>query len=96
MRFGPLPLAQAAGAILAHSHETPGGVLRKGHVLTPADLSALAQAGAAEVTVAALDPGDVAEDGFGNDHALRAAKAAKSRVALRVGFAAVRGDGHVF
>ena len=40
--------------------------------------------------------GDVAEDGFGDDHALRAAKAAKSRVALRVGFAAVRGDGHVF
>ncbi|MFZ9133557.1 MAG: carotenoid biosynthesis protein, partial [Gemmobacter sp.] len=62
MRFGPMPLAQAAGAILAHSHETPGGLLRKGHVLTPADLSALAQAGAAEVTVAALDPGDVAED----------------------------------
>lgn len=62
MRFGPLPLAQAAGAILAHSHETPGGLLRKGHVLTPADLAALAQAGAAEVTVAALDPGDVAED----------------------------------
>ncbi len=40
--------------------------------------------------------GDVAEDGFGNDHALRAAKTAKSRVALRVGFAAVRRDADVF
>ena len=62
MRFGPLPLAQAAGAILAHSHDTPAGALRKGHVLAPPDIAALAQAGVAEVTVAALDPGDIAED----------------------------------
>jgi len=62
MRFGAVPLGQAMGAILAHSHDTPAGALRKGHVLAPPDIAALAQAGVAEVTVAALDPGDIAED----------------------------------
>lgn len=62
MRFGPVPLAEARGALLAHSEAVPGGRLRKGAVLTDADLAALAAAGHAEVTVARLDPGDVAED----------------------------------
>ncbi|MFN3292098.1 MAG: hypothetical protein ACK414_01245 [Gemmobacter sp.] len=48
--------------MLAHSQDVPGGRLRKGRVLDPADLAALAAAGLAEVTVARLDPGDVAED----------------------------------
>lgn len=62
MRFGPEPVAEAAGAVLAHSQDVPGGRLRKGRVLDRADLAALAAAGLAEVTVARLDPGDVAED----------------------------------
>jgi hypothetical protein len=37
-------------------------------------------------------PGDVAHDGFDQEHALRPAKAAKRGVALGVGFAAVRSD----
>jgi molybdenum cofactor cytidylyltransferase len=62
MRFGPVPLGEALGAILAHSVALPGGRLRKGAVLTDADLAALADAGLSRVTVARPDPGDVAED----------------------------------
>jgi molybdenum cofactor cytidylyltransferase len=51
------------GGILAHSEAVPGGGrLRKGAVLTAEDVALLAAAGLAEVTVARLDPGDVAED----------------------------------
>jgi molybdenum cofactor cytidylyltransferase len=62
MRFGPVPVAEAEGAILAHSLAVGGLRLRKGRVLGAADLAGLAAAGVDEVTVARLDPGDVAED----------------------------------
>lgn len=62
MRFGAVPVAGAEGAMLAHSVRLPGGKLRKGHVLTAADIDALAAAGVAEVVVARLDPGDMDED----------------------------------
>jgi molybdenum cofactor cytidylyltransferase len=66
MKFGPLPLGQAEGAILAHSVPLPGGRLRKGQVLDRASLTALAAAGYAQVTVAQLADGDVAEDAAAN------------------------------
>lgn len=62
MRFGPVPLQEAEGAILAHSEATPTGRLRKGQVLGPGEIAALAAAGLREVTVARLDADDVAED----------------------------------
>lgn len=62
MRFGPVPLSEAEGAILAHSLGLDGGRMRKGRVLTAADLGALAEAGVTEVTVARLGPDDVPED----------------------------------
>lgn len=62
MRFGPVPLDQAAGAILAHSVPLGDGRLRKGMVLGRAEIARLAAAGLAEVTVARLDPDDVPED----------------------------------
>jgi molybdenum cofactor cytidylyltransferase len=62
MKFGPVPLAEAKGAILAHSHMTPTGKIAKGHVLTEADLTALAATGLTEVTAARLAPSDVMED----------------------------------
>jgi molybdenum cofactor cytidylyltransferase len=62
MRFGPVPLDQAEGAVLAHSLPVAEGRLRKGTVLARADLRALAATGRREVTVARLDPGDVGED----------------------------------
>ncbi len=62
MRFGPVPLSQALGAVLAHSVPLAQGRLRKGVVLGPEDMAALAAAGLAEVTVARLGAGDVHED----------------------------------
>ncbi|MET4100844.1 molybdenum cofactor cytidylyltransferase [Roseovarius sp. MBR-78] len=62
MRFGPVPVAEAQGAILAHSEHVASGRLRKGAVLGAAEVAALRAAGYAEVTVARLDPGDMHED----------------------------------
>ncbi|WP_415010885.1 NTP transferase domain-containing protein [Amaricoccus sp.] len=62
MRFGPVPLSDAVGAVLAHGLAAGGIRLKKGRVLGPADLAALAAAGVETVTVARLDPGDVGED----------------------------------
>ncbi|MGY6412129.1 MAG: molybdopterin-binding protein [Alkalilacustris sp.] len=62
MRFGPVPLAQAHGAILAHSLHAGEARLRKGQVLDDAALAQLAAAGIPEVTVARPDPGDIPEN----------------------------------
>ncbi len=62
MRFGPVPLDQAEGAILAHSVPLPGTRLRKGLILGAADLATLRAHGVTEVTVARLAPTDVHED----------------------------------
>jgi len=62
MRFGPVPLDQATGAILAHSVALPDGRLRKGCTLTDADLTRLRAAGLTEVMAARLDPDDISED----------------------------------
>ncbi|HHL22232.1 MAG TPA: molybdopterin biosynthesis protein [Aliiroseovarius sp.] len=62
MRFGPVQVDKAAGAVLAHSVAVPGGRLRKGMVLGPAEVAALQAAGHAQVVVARLDPGDMGED----------------------------------
>ena len=62
MNFGPVPVADAVGAILAHSVRLDGRRLRKGVVLTARDVSALARGGHNEVTVARLTPQDCAED----------------------------------
>ncbi|MEM7497590.1 MAG: molybdopterin-binding/glycosyltransferase family 2 protein [Pseudomonadota bacterium] len=62
MKFGPVPLGEAEGAILAHSVVLPSGRLKKGQPLGPAELSALSAAGYGEVVAAKLDPEDVPED----------------------------------
>ena len=62
MFFGEVALEAAAGAILAHSEEVPGGRLRKGLILGAAEVAALRAAGRDVVTVARLDAGDVGED----------------------------------
>src|SRR5262245_14089586 len=62
MRFGSFPLGETEGAILAHSLRAGGRLLKKGRVLTQADLVQLREAGISEVTVARLEPGDVPED----------------------------------
>jgi molybdenum cofactor cytidylyltransferase len=62
VRFGPVPLAEARGAIAAHSHRLADRMIRKGAVLDEAAIAALRQAGQTEVIAARLEPGDVPED----------------------------------
>lgn len=62
MRFGPVPLSEAEGAILAHSVALDDGRLRKGCTLGPAEIARLRATGRTEVIVARLDPGDLHED----------------------------------
>ena len=62
MKFGRIGLAEAGGAVLAHTQRLPGRVLKKGAVLDDAALEALRAAGIDSVIAARLEPGDVAED----------------------------------
>jgi molybdenum cofactor cytidylyltransferase len=62
VKFGPVPLAEAAGCILAHSVRLQDGTLRKGQVLKPEDIDRLRASGAISVVVARLAPSDVAEN----------------------------------
>ena len=62
MIFGRTPLADALGAVLAHTQRLPGGMLRKGAILDAAAIEMLRSADIADVIAARLEPGDVAED----------------------------------
>ncbi|KAA8609592.1 molybdopterin-binding protein [Salipiger aestuarii] len=62
MKFGPVPLQEALGGVLAHSVALTRGRLRKGRVLDAADISALGADGHNHVVIARLEPGDVGED----------------------------------
>ena len=61
MKFGPVPLAQARGAILAHSVQADKKI-PKGTVLDEPHLAELKSHGITELVVAQLDPDDVHED----------------------------------
>jgi molybdenum cofactor cytidylyltransferase len=73
MQFGPVPVAEAAGAILAHSQLVGDVRWPKGRVLSADDATTAEAAGIATLTVARLGPDDVAED--------RAAAALAARLA---------------
>jgi molybdenum cofactor cytidylyltransferase len=62
MRFGRMPVADAEGAVLAHSVRFAGGAFKKGRRLSADDISTLRRAEIANVFAARLDPGDIAED----------------------------------
>lgn len=62
MKFGPVPVRDAAGAVLAHSVKLETSRLRKGVVLTEEHVRALQQAGHTDVIVARLDPADIDEN----------------------------------
>ena len=62
MKFGSTPLALAEGALLAHAMTLADRALKKGHRLTPDDISAIDRAGFGNVVTARLEPGDVGED----------------------------------
>jgi molybdenum cofactor cytidylyltransferase len=62
VKFGAVPIEQAAGGIAVHSIRKAGLVLRKGTLIGQAEVGALKAAGIAEIVVARLEPGDVSED----------------------------------
>ena len=62
MKFGPVPVADALGHVLAHSVALPKGRLRKGLVLCADDIASLHRAKITDVTVAMLEAGDVDEN----------------------------------
>lgn len=80
MKFGPVPLSAAEGAIAAHSIRSDGLVIKKGTRLGAAEITALARAGVGDVVVARLEADDVHED------------AAAAALAARIAGAQVRVD----
>ena len=66
MIFGSTPLADADGAVLAHSVTANGVRMKKGRRLSKDDLDVLAKAGIVEVVAARLEAGDVDEDTAAN------------------------------
>lgn len=102
MRFGPVPVAEALGGILAHTYRVSGVAMPKGTRLGPAELEALGAAGLAEVVVARLDPDDLHEDEAARQVAmalagdtLRATEPQHGRVNLHAAFAGVLGVNEV-
>jgi molybdenum cofactor cytidylyltransferase len=73
MRFGEIPVGEAAGAILAHSLRLGATALKKGRVLSPEDVALIAAAGVERIVAARLDPGDIREDEAANRVAAAAA-----------------------
>ncbi len=62
MTFGEIAVADAVGAILAHSVKLPGRALRKGRVLSAEDVAALAEAGLTTIVAARLAADELGED----------------------------------
>lgn len=62
MRFGEVPIDEAAGAILAHAHREGRINFAKGRRLSELDVAALKAAGVKAVIAARLAPDDVHED----------------------------------
>ncbi|MEM9871694.1 MAG: molybdopterin-binding protein [Pseudomonadota bacterium] len=62
MIFGPVPVADATGAVLAHAMTGARGKIGKGTVLSAAQVAALAEAGHETLIVGQLEPGDIGED----------------------------------
>lgn len=91
MKFGPIPVAAAEGALLAHAVRAGDVFLRKGQRLGPTECAALTAAGIGEVIAAHLDPDrDLHEDEAAHrlatalaDHSLAADEATAGRVNLR-------------
>ncbi|HYD65256.1 molybdopterin-binding/glycosyltransferase family 2 protein [Azospirillum sp.] len=62
MHFGPIPVEEAEGAILAHSVRKSGLIFKKGRVLSAEDVAALKASDFTTVVVARLGLEDVSED----------------------------------
>jgi molybdenum cofactor cytidylyltransferase len=74
MKFGPVPVQESAGKLLAHNLPRPDGLgfYRKGKLLAEEDVQTLCAQGHRSIYVAEIEPGDVEE----NQAALQVAQAA--------------------
>ena len=75
MKFGEVPVAEAEGAILAHSLKLGSTALKKARVLSHADVELIAASGLTRIVVARLEAGDVGEDEAARRVAMAAAGA---------------------
>ena len=66
MKFGEVPIDQAEGAILAHSHRVPGRTLKKGRILSADDIAELRSDQRSTIICARTEPGDMLEDDAAN------------------------------
>ncbi len=62
MKFGPVSVSDARGAISAHAVRRGEVKLKKGQLIGPAEQAALRGAGVEAVIAAQLEPGDISED----------------------------------
>lgn len=62
MKFGPVPVSEAEGSLIAHATRAGGIRLRKAHRLTAEDIAALKEAAIERVIVATLEEGDLDEN----------------------------------
>jgi molybdenum cofactor cytidylyltransferase len=62
VKFGPIAVGDAAGAILAHTTRAGDRVLKKGRMLSAGDAAALAAAGLREIVGARLEAGELDEN----------------------------------
>ena len=74
MKFGPVPVQESAGKLLAHNLPRPDGrgFFRKGKLLGAEDVQTLSTQGHRSIYVAEIEPGDVEE----NQAAMRVAQVA--------------------
>jgi len=75
VKFGPVAVADAEGALLAHAVQAGERRFSKAHRVTSEDIRVIRAAGIGEVVAALLEPGDLSED----EAATRIAKAILSR-----------------
>ena len=94
MKFGRIPAAGAAGAILAHAQKAGGKTFKKGRVLSADDIAALETAGVTEVVAARLEDGDIGEDAAAERIAAAAAGANVTLAAAFTGRANLYADVH--
>jgi molybdenum cofactor cytidylyltransferase len=62
VKFGPIPVAEAENAIVAHAVRLDGLAIKKGEIVTPERRRALSAAGVEEIIAARLEPGEVGEN----------------------------------
>lgn len=62
MKFGPVRVLDAEGAILAHTIIAGGKTWRKGAILSGEDVTAMARSGLESVVAVVMEPGDIDEN----------------------------------